>query len=458
MGYVWGPTDALWAARLGELCGRTDAGPAAEWTFLDGWLELLGAKRGCLVVVRPDEAPSLFCRGYTRQVRPVAADLLRGSAQAVSVVDGRGTDGEPALRVLATGEAGHMAVLTTIGGASKVSLITSMYPCIERALVRLAERRTAPVETTATARGAWERAAVPMLILQEDLSIFAANPACALQLDIEADDPLPNWLKSRIQATLGGVKTGGEAADAWTTAEAGGVYRLSIVAVDPGEGLPGRWLVTAVKGGPDPKERTMLAEVEFGLTRRETDIVELLAEGLSNRQLAGAFGVTEATVKAHLVNIMRKAEAPSRTELLARLYTLHIVDPEVEVPYLAQRMSTGYLWQTEDRIVHCVQDAGTAMELDGIHEFTEGVRSFYDGVTPLLVYSDASGIRSTTGEAQKEGAKPLPFVGAVAIRGGSAVSRALVNLYLKVFKPQYPTRLFSDRASALEWLHSLECD
>jgi DNA-binding NarL/FixJ family response regulator len=59
------------------------------------------------------------------------------------------------------------------------------------------------------------------------------------------------------------------------------------------------------------------AEVEpdtQGLTRRELEILRLVAEGHSNAQLAKMLWVTEQTVKFHLSNIYRKLDVSNRTE------------------------------------------------------------------------------------------------------------------------------------------------
>jgi DNA-binding NarL/FixJ family response regulator len=50
------------------------------------------------------------------------------------------------------------------------------------------------------------------------------------------------------------------------------------------------------------------------LTRRETEILKLVAEGYSNAQLARLLWVTEQTVKFHLSNIYRKLDVANRTE------------------------------------------------------------------------------------------------------------------------------------------------
>ena len=50
------------------------------------------------------------------------------------------------------------------------------------------------------------------------------------------------------------------------------------------------------------------------LTKREREILQLVAEGHSNSQLARMLWVTEQTVKFHLSNIYRKLDVANRTE------------------------------------------------------------------------------------------------------------------------------------------------
>lgn len=53
---------------------------------------------------------------------------------------------------------------------------------------------------------------------------------------------------------------------------------------------------------------------EYSLTQREHDILELLAEGQSNREIAGRLYLSEKTVKAHLAAIFRKLGVTNRTQ------------------------------------------------------------------------------------------------------------------------------------------------
>ena len=64
-----------------------------------------------------------------------------------------------------------------------------------------------------------------------------------------------------------------------------------------------------------PTAPPALAEAESAaLTRRELEILRLVAEGRSNAQVGKLLWVTEQTVKFHLSNIYRKLDVSNRTE------------------------------------------------------------------------------------------------------------------------------------------------
>lgn len=54
-----------------------------------------------------------------------------------------------------------------------------------------------------------------------------------------------------------------------------------------------------------------------GLTCRERQVVDAVAGGLSNREIASQLGISIATVKDHVHHILRKAGVPSRARLAA---------------------------------------------------------------------------------------------------------------------------------------------
>jgi ATP/maltotriose-dependent transcriptional regulator MalT len=53
---------------------------------------------------------------------------------------------------------------------------------------------------------------------------------------------------------------------------------------------------------------------DLGITRRELEILELVAEGMSNREIAGKLYVSENTVKTHCSRVFDKLGAKRRTQ------------------------------------------------------------------------------------------------------------------------------------------------
>ena len=62
------------------------------------------------------------------------------------------------------------------------------------------------------------------------------------------------------------------------------------------------------------------------LTRRELEVIRLVAHGMSNQQISDAMFISVNTVRNHLARICRRLEAKSRTEAVARARQMDIVD------------------------------------------------------------------------------------------------------------------------------------
>ena len=67
----------------------------------------------------------------------------------------------------------------------------------------------------------------------------------------------------------------------------------------------------AVEGADGPEA---LAGTYRELTAREREVLGCLAEGMSNKQIARALGISVRTVTVHVSNLLRKTGAASRTE------------------------------------------------------------------------------------------------------------------------------------------------
>lgn len=64
----------------------------------------------------------------------------------------------------------------------------------------------------------------------------------------------------------------------------------------------------------EPPRRRSPQQNLFSLTRRQRDVLELLADGLSNREIAQALHIAEPTTKIHVSALMRVLHVRNRTE------------------------------------------------------------------------------------------------------------------------------------------------
>ncbi len=82
------------------------------------------------------------------------------------------------------------------------------------------------------------------------------------------------------------------------------VLSLPVVSALVGRGGP----VQTLEGGAMPEP----------LTARETEVLELLSQGLSNKLIARRLNISEHTVKFHVSSIYTKLDASSRTDAVSR--------------------------------------------------------------------------------------------------------------------------------------------
>lgn len=75
-----------------------------------------------------------------------------------------------------------------------------------------------------------------------------------------------------------------------------------------------------------PAAGAQLAQPYETLSEREHEVLRLVARGYSNRQIAEALFITLGTVKKHLNNIFGKLQVSNRTEAVARVRELQLLD------------------------------------------------------------------------------------------------------------------------------------
>jgi DNA-binding NarL/FixJ family response regulator len=83
-----------------------------------------------------------------------------------------------------------------------------------------------------------------------------------------------------------------------------------------------RWLPQDIVGALEREAARRGDQDEYGrsLTSREQEIAALVAEGLSNKEIARKAGISEGTVKLHLHNIYQKLGVSNRTALAMRAH------------------------------------------------------------------------------------------------------------------------------------------
>jgi DNA-binding NarL/FixJ family response regulator len=84
-------------------------------------------------------------------------------------------------------------------------------------------------------------------------------------------------------------------------------------------------LVQAIAQRADDPPAT--ASAQTGLTRREREVLELLAEGYANKRIARELGIAEKTVKTHVGRVLAKLGVADRTQAAVLAVRAGLVGP-----------------------------------------------------------------------------------------------------------------------------------
>ncbi|WP_373489101.1 response regulator transcription factor [Blastomonas sp.] len=74
-----------------------------------------------------------------------------------------------------------------------------------------------------------------------------------------------------------------------------------------------------------PFRRNDRAVMALGLSSRELEVLDLIAQGQANKEIARTLGISPNTVKTHVAHVFEKLDAPRRTHAIARARELRIL-------------------------------------------------------------------------------------------------------------------------------------
>jgi len=102
------------------------------------------------------------------------------------------------------------------------------------------------------------------------------------------------------------------------------LYVLVVVALFTAGGLWVGWRLAARRLGPG-FARNDRALAATGITGQELRVLEALATGRSNKEIARKMGLSPNTVKTHLAGLYAKLEVRRRTEAVDRARSLELI-------------------------------------------------------------------------------------------------------------------------------------
>ena len=115
--------------------------------------------------------------------------------------------------------------------------------------------------------------------------------------------------------------------------------------------------------------------------------------------------------------------------------------------------SKGKLWLVEDSIIFITIKQGAEIDVDDIKEMQKANVKLYSG-NKHVICADIRNLKSTTKAARDYAGslKSAETTSAIALIISSPLSRVMGNFFIRITRPPYPTKLFTDKERALEWL------
>jgi two-component system, NarL family, response regulator YdfI len=138
-------------------------------------------------------------------------------------------------------------------------------------------------------------------------SLTASQLASEATVVILSEHPEPRWLAEALRAGVRAVLPSDISPEQLVAALEAAAAGLTVMHSSEVASL-------FPASGPASRPPTELAEP---LTPRESEVLQMLASGLANKEIAARLTISEHTVKFHVASILGKLGAASRTEAVA---------------------------------------------------------------------------------------------------------------------------------------------
>jgi DNA-binding CsgD family transcriptional regulator len=89
---------------------------------------------------------------------------------------------------------------------------------------------------------------------------------------------------------------------------------------------PAVWTRAAIEAKPSRRDLSRDESLIEELTAREREVLALVADGRSNREIATGLGISEHTVKFHLASLFGKLGVSTRTQAVRRALEWGLID------------------------------------------------------------------------------------------------------------------------------------
>jgi DNA-binding NarL/FixJ family response regulator len=163
-------------------------------------------------------------------------------------------------------------------------------------------------------------------ILQQLQAIAPSVPVVMLSAMEDAD-----LIQQSIQVGASGFITKTSTTEVMISAVnlvlSGGIYIPPVVFQNKKSELPPAAQTTpeSTASAQTMADSGQVPDYKYLLTERQTDVLEQLVEGLSNKEIARVLGMSPSTVKVHVAAILKELNVKNRTQAVTKAQELNIL-------------------------------------------------------------------------------------------------------------------------------------